>query len=383
MRKIRLLHISGDQKFYDVTFDSYEREGHFRNEGIILVPSPEYVCKYIQRTENTVSFWNKKQFKDRLERDDYDAVLFYSLPPARWWIVDLIPKGRIVIWWIWGYDVYDEYRGLPSRVAVPFYKGKTQAVLNILDGGLKRQVSDLIKRSFFVPFLKRRCMEVFSRIDYAQPVLHDEYVALKSARGFQAKEFYNLDSIYEVSVPERRLPANGSVLLGNSATYTNNHLDVADLLTQRGVTGCRFIVPLNYGRPEYAVYLSDHLQIRGNEVVLLKDFLPKEEYFRIVDSCSYAIFGVLRQQAMGNIYYCLSKGVKVFLYKDSIPYKYLTEMGYCVYALDDVTPASFSSSLTEEECEANLIANKRDIAFRDGKRADAILEIEARLNKDF
>lgn len=54
----------------------------------------------------------------------------------------------------------------------------------------------------------------------------------------------------------------------------------------------------------------------------------------MIKSCSYAVFGSLRQHAIGNINLCLRYGIKVFLYKDGITYKQLTKDGYHVFTID-------------------------------------------------
>ena len=78
----------------------------------------------------------------------------------------------------------------------------------------------------------------------------------------------------------------------------------------------------------------------------MEDFIPKEEYFRIIDQCGVAIFGHVRQQAVGNISHMLLKGKKVFLYKDSIIYKSFTSLNYKLFSLeDDLNPSIFQSSL--------------------------------------
>ena len=64
-------------------------------------------------------------------------------------------------------------------------------------------------------------------------------------------------------------------------------------------------MPLSYGDEKYRDWLRK--QINDNDVVQLFDFMPKNEYFEIVNNCSYALFGSIRQQAIGNINYAIKK----------------------------------------------------------------------------
>ena len=115
-------------------------------------------------------------------------------------------------------------------------------------------------------------------------------------------------------------------------------------------------MPLNYGGDEkYLNWLKERIVGIKNLNTLL-DFLPSEEFFKLMDTCSYACYGVVRQQAFGNIRYALSKGIKVFLFKDSIPYRSLKEMGFVVYAIEDMDQDSLSNPLTQADIEKNRVA---------------------------
>ena len=92
-----------------------------------------------------------------------------------------------------------------------------------------------------------------------------------------------------------------------------------------------------------------------NEKVLwLTKVLPLNEYERILNTVSHAVFGALRQQALGNIYRCLKNGTKVYLFKDSILYKELREKGYAIFTIDnDLTYESLSTCLNEKDAQKN------------------------------
>ena len=77
------------------------------------------------------------------------------------------------------------------------------------------------------------------------------------------------------------------------------------------------------------------------------------DYYALMDTYSYAVYGVIRQQAMGNIFGCLAKGIKVFLYRDSLVYKFLKEDGFVVFAIEDMDGSSFMKPLALTEIEQN------------------------------
>ena len=149
-------------------------------------------------------------------------------------------------------------------------------------------------------------------------------------------------------------PINGDIILGNSATEANNHLDVLEVVQKYKQTGQKIIMPLSYGNERYRSWLRP--QIQNSEVQPLYDFMPRKEYFQLIAKCSYAVFGIIRQQAMGNVNFAISKGIKVFLYKDSIVYQNLKELGFVVYTIEDMNEDSFRTPLTPLEIEQNNFA---------------------------
>ena len=92
--------------------------------------------------------------------------------------------------------------------------------------------------------------------------------------------------------------------------------------------------------------------------------MPKDEYQKILDTVSHAVFGVMRQQALANIYYCLRNGVKVYLFRDSMVYKELIKTGYVCFTIeDDLSTESLKSCLNEQDAKMNL-----DIYIKNNKK---------------
>ncbi len=66
----------------------------------------------------------------------------------------------------------------------------------------------------------------------------------------------------------------------------------------------------------------------------IKSFLPIQEYDKILMSCNTMIMYHIRQQALGNIYMALYLGMRVFLNKKSITYKYMNDIGMIIFELE-------------------------------------------------
>ena len=65
-----------------------------------------------------------------------------------------------------------------------------------------------------------------------------------------------------------------------------------------------------------------------------------------------------------NISYALSRGIKVFLYKDSLVYQQLKKRGFVVYDIESIDADSFIRPLSEEEIVANANAIENEKKYR-------------------
>lgn len=78
--------------------------------------------------------------------------------------------------------------------------------------------------------------------------------------------------------------------------------------------------------------------------------MPRDDYFRIVDSAQVALFGQKRQEATGNIGHLLMMGTKVFLREANPLLAFYREKGYYIFSFEkDLISASDLSPLTEEQ----------------------------------
>ena len=147
------------------------------------------------------------------------------------------------------------------------------------------------------------------------------------------------------------------ILLGNSCDETNNHMDVLEKL--ESLKKClNVIMPISYpeDRLAYKKMLRQYVEkLKYVKVILLDDFMPFEEYCKLISKCSFAIFGHIRQQAAGNIAQMLRMGAKVFMYKDSMGYQHYTNLGCKVYSIDDDLSADqLSQPISEDDAKKNL-----------------------------
>lgn len=366
-----ILHIVPDDKFIDVAIMLMDTVTNVSNMYVCPVDE-EHVeqqgFRFITLKER-VSLFSISKLNQLLDEVPVDIVAFHTLPFCFYEYVLRIPKS-IKIWWlIWGYDIYTNTSDydIPPIIPLQLYKPQTKNYIKsrfspTLTTGIKRTAKILmnyngnrdrankIKKETSVAKLMRQ--SVLERIDYVSTVLPIEYEMLSKIKRFNAEyipfqyPFKPQDSTFH------RLPQASYILVGNSSDSTNNHLDVIQLIRKRSIDNVLYL-PLAYGDAGYKKYLI--AQTAGQKNILIQDdFISREEYISILSNCKAAVFGHIRQQALGNIVIMMMLGLKVFLYKDSICYKYFKANGYLVFSVEkDLNKESIEQALSEDEVEIN------------------------------
>jgi len=355
----KILHIIIDDKFFDEVYETFEKDKRLSNEALLIVPRKNYIIQRIKSVDKVKVMWDKNLIKQLLLGGNYNALFFHSLSPNQWWLFDYISDERIVIWWAFGFELYYGNQGLKPLLDFYLYKDKTKS-LNQTNKGIVSWLHFVLDRCFVWRFYFKKQTEVLRRINYFIPVLPLEFLLMAEAHAeFHAKEFYFKNEPIKWSHTQKH--PQGDIMIGNSATYSNNHLDVWDVIGKSGVIDRKLVVPLSYGIRKYASKLKLILTSQYNEVVILDEMIPIDDYMKILDACSYAIYGIIRQQATWNIYFCLLNGIKVFLYRESVVYRSLKELGYAVYAIEDIDQNSFRSPLSEQESNINVEAYRKQL----------------------
>ncbi len=366
-KQIRFLHIVKDDKFLSPTMKSFSLADTIASSYICYTGGKN--LRFIKPEDGVEVFESARSFRKRLRSGDYDVVYLHSLQFSILRFIRSIPKDKVMIWWAWGYDIYgQQVVGMKSFINIDIFKPETKRLTDRFN--LKRFFMRLWMEPLF--FLHKR--EVLSRVDYFQPVCAVDYDLMKEHTGFKARLFYQVGRY--VAVQNQVADPTGAILIGNAASPMENHLDVwlavkAFIPEQR-----RIIIPLSYGEMEYAAKVKNRMSQDGFNLTFIDSYLPKKEYFSLFDSCSYAIFGTLRQHAMGNIYWALRKGIKLFLYRDSVLFQHLKQFGYVVFPIEEIDGNSFTEPLSPEDQQKNLDAFNAEIALYRETGEKALLEIK-------
>lgn len=359
---LRFLHLAlYDKKFFSSVKKQFDSDGRFKNQYIALVNKDAQINEQLDDCEFCTTF---AQLKNVVQKYDYDYVFFHSLTPIFANVIFEIPREKIIIWWAWGFDLYSMEHILPPFIPIELYKPITKKQFYFRRNPLLTEA-----KSIFFWLLhscnRNKIQRIIKRINYFQPVTQIEYLLLKKQYPFiTAKEFYYPNSFgNNLPVKINKLSSGNSILLGNSATYTNNHLDVWNGIKEFVNNNQKIFIPTSYGDSAYAKKLKEIINTQST--VFLDKFLTREQYNKLMDECAFFIIGSLRQQAMGNVSICIEKGIKIFAYKDSIIYQALLSYGCFVFAIEDIDSTSFSIPLTIEQANHNIECYRSEKSRRD------------------
>ena len=343
--KPKFVHFVVDDKFIPDSIRCFQDTDLTINKFYYLTEVPSTV-RYIKDT--LVENINIHQLNDVINQlDEGNVVVLHCLYalPARF--ICNIPQNVKVIWYAWGFDIYSN--GYPIRplidlgdVLLPRTKSKMSNFIKLKDLlGRFRVIIDF--RGYHTKSASL-LYKAIARVDYFAGVFPSEYDLLrKQCELFQAKRItHNYIHPEEFSIKDISEPCNVSgnnILLGNSAAYLCNHLDIMHALyEQTTIRDYDVYCPLSYGGNQYYIkaVVKEGKALFGDRFKPLLDYLPIDKYTKIIQSCSSIILGYKQQAATCNCLTSLWNGLKVFLPKTSMNYEeYKNVEGLRIYSIEE------------------------------------------------
>ena len=146
------------------------------------------------------------------------------------------------------------------------------------------------------------------------------------------------------------------VIVGNSATPENHHIEVFKMLESFKNENIKIVCPLSYGDSEYAQsVISKGKEIFGEKFTAVTDYMEYSDYIYFLSTFSIGIFYNDRQQAMGNINNLIKMGKKVFLRRGTSMWKDYIHNNVKVFEAQRIENMSF-----EEFCAFNTEYKKEN-----------------------
>ncbi|MFG5410631.1 TDP-N-acetylfucosamine:lipid II N-acetylfucosaminyltransferase [Piscinibacter sakaiensis] len=311
------------------------------------------------------------------------AVVLHSLPREHLLLLPQLPPGPQVVWIGWGFD----YCGLAADAFPEGLLGpQTAALLARLlprEPALQPGRMRASQLSLARPFPKPSHVEqqALARIDVFSPVLDNEHAMVARHQPTLRADYlrWNYGTVEEdLSLPGQPpgpVPLGPDLLVGNSATAANNHLEAfAALRARDDLDGRRLVVPLTYGDPDGS-YL-DAVQRAGRQAfgaafVPLREHLPVAQYIALLQSCGHVLMNHVRQQALGNLVISGMLGARLHLRRENPIRPWMQARGLPVGDLGrlDLAPLGPSSGARPSGPARRRWSNGRS---RRGRRAEKL-----------
>ena len=346
-----ILHIVPDEKFIDRVYRVYKNVNP--NNNVFITTGEQKELKYIKKTPIIFikrAYFLSRKFADSLQQ--YDFVVLHFLSQDKMKLVLNAPSGVNFLWIGWGGDYY-EYLNINLMLEKTRKLYIRHNKINYYEK-VKQYVKHLAK---IILRYNIDIERVFNKISYFAPVIDEDYLLVKNTFPRFKPKYIDLNNgtLEDDLIGDMELKVQGrNILVGNSATYENNHIEAFDLLKKCKMIDRKVVLPLVYGVEKYrdAVIRMGNKAF-GNSLLPIVDFLPMMEYNQIIRSCSVIIMNHTRQQGVGNIVTGMYYGAKIFLRKENAVYRYFKKQGAIILTIQDITDAEINSLLTDNEISTN------------------------------
>lgn len=323
-KKLRVLYVIYLDKFTEIFVNFFKKE-FFSQDSKFIVYGKKHQYKFTADDNELVYLDSYKNLKKSSLAYkwvcDSDIIIFSGIFGSEKLFLKF-PKGSASksYFQFWGGDFYD------LREKVPIYK-------------IKEKISSAIKIHYIknVKGIINLISGDYNELQNIVKTNSEHFIAPVCGNDKDVELYRSLFNLTKSDSPIK-------ICLGNSATKTNNHLEVIEYLEKYKNEDIKIICPLSYGDKNYAdKIISYGKKIFGDKFEPLTDYMSKEDYFKILSDCKIGIFNNNRQQGMGNINALLSMGAKIYMKSNTSMWEtYTKERGYVIYDVDNILKVEFS-----------------------------------------
>jgi hypothetical protein len=149
------------------------------------------------------------------------------------------------------------------------------------------------------------------------------------------------------------------LIIGNSGSPENNHLDVVRFLEENSVSA-DLLIPVSYGDARYIAFLKKKLTYSLGKIEFIERYMPFEEYLNFLGQADALVMNTIRPQGYGNILMMMYIGKPVFFNEKNISLPDLTNAGlqwFPVKSLRSYSKQNFNAS--NKEAVIKLLSHDR------------------------
>ncbi len=312
-----LLHLIPDDKFVDMAVREFEAVAPGQHEWLVLDGQPPW--RYLK--DARVRGVSLSAFEAAARSPGVTGVVLHTLYGRHFDALAAVPQGLKMAWLGWGYDYYGMVcDAFPQGYVMPTTAALLARLATPAPSQLPCQVEPTAlswARPYARPTPRQR--DLLARIDIFSPVIDSEFqLVRRHVPQLRARYLrWNYGTVEDdLRLPGAPCAADGpNLLVGNSATATNNHLELFDLIRRQvDLSNRQLIVPLSYGDAAYRHHIVQRGRaLFGQAFVPLIEFLPLNRYIELLGTCGHVLMNHVRQQALGNLVISGLMGAKLHL----------------------------------------------------------------------
>ncbi len=351
-----ILHLLDDEKFTNHAIRLFEDAFPGGNLYLVGVKKNKAIKYSFDADRVSVKVIGSVEYFDFLKSSDYNLVVIHGYNEYKQkLVVRGVLKGRVALI-LWGSELYNRFSRISRRNCLES-TNRLRRKTFLSSGKLHLLLFEKLIQPLLI-FLKINSLnkKAFEKLDFILTNISGDYDLLLSEINTKpALRWFSYYSLSNITQPELLTEAVGNnILIGNSASYTNNHMEVFEKLKSFPLGNRKLIVPLSYGDLKYAKVIEKQGKaFFWENFQPLLQFINLSEYNRILQSCSVIIFNHVRQQGIGNITASLYLGKKVFLRTENTAYAYFKSLGVVIYDMEKLDQPSLDMPLSEVDQQRN------------------------------
>jgi len=334
----KVIHIVTDDKFIESAFLQFNRILPDSNIFYLLVDEFDQELRYINDRSNFIQIKKEIKYLERFSftDDSRDVFCFHGLDFYRSYILNNLPLGNKVVWFLWGSEVYSNHIITNQFSLYGFYTKlffSDRIIMKLLKDRF-RQLKYKINYGIDAP--ERLVYNAIRRSNYCAVLYAEEFQMVQNSVDCNLEylkfTYYPIEMMLKDS--EKRVSLN-NILIGNSSSESNNHIDIFIRLKHLPIGSKKIVVPLSYGDISYRTrVLKLGKNVLGPNFHPMVDFMSLLDYNTELEQCGIVIMNHFRQQAVGNVMTMLWMGAKVYLDERNSLFHYLTRIGVKICSID-------------------------------------------------
>jgi hypothetical protein len=222
-----------------------------------------------------------------------------------------------------------------------------------------------VKSPFYAGF--KAFQKTFNDISVMASLIEGDYK--NASDGVKTMDYKFVSYIAIGDFPETSInfdqPRN-DIMIGHAGSPILNHYEALQQLSQMNFAH-HVLVPLSYGKTDYITALKNKVEssIKNLDIEFQTSYLAKDEYYRKIESVGYFVLNSYCQQALGNIFFFLWTGTKVFVRKETSTYQTLKAKSFHIYSVEDdffkdgLVPMTKEEQLHNRKLTEEMIGDER------------------------